>query len=154
MAAREELNRLLKKAGVTPYRRVGKVRVAYDARCPRPTFAAAVEAVKAFAPALVDEWGEPPGSLVSDWRTAGLTPADVCDDPCPRGIDPRTCDPAWLLARCERYHFRLAPAPDGMTGVPLDGWTMDAIRQSLPAWFVDACRARRAELVAAVAVTA
>lgn len=151
MSAQHELNRLLARASVTPYRRVGKIRIVHDPRTPADTLAAAVEAVKAFAGTLADSWSEPSRATADQWQAAGLRPLDICDDPCPRGIDPLACNAAWLVARCGRYHFRLtSPEPGRLLGVPHDGWSMDAIKRLLPGWFVDASRRRVAELADAL----
>lgn len=149
MAASDELARLLVKAGAVPYRRVGKIRVAHDPRTPADTLKAVFRAVEVMArdAALVDRWGEPPGNKVTEWRKQGLVPADVCDDPCPRDVDPKTCPAAWLVARCQRYHFRCVPAPGGLAFEGTDGWELKSVVPLLPAWFTNACRTRRQELV-------
>lgn len=153
MTATRELDRLLQKAGTVAYRKIGRVRLAHDPRLPGPTLAAAVAAVRAFAPAHPDRWPEYTPADAPAWLARGITAArDVCDDPCPGGIDPALCPAEWLVARCARYHFRLTPAgPGKVIGVGLDGWDMAEVRKHLPGWFAAACRERLAELVAAVA---
>lgn len=151
MSAQNELKRLLEKADVTPYRRVGKVRAAHNPRTPADTLAAALDAVRKFAPVLVDAWGEPPGNLVSDWRDRGLSVADVCDDPCPRDVDPATCPVDWLVGRSARYHFRvLAVPPADVRFEGVEGWDLPKVVPLLPSWYVAACRDRRGEIVAHV----
>lgn len=150
MAATDELKRLLDKAGVVPYRRVGKVRVAHDPGTPASTLAAAVAAVKNFSASL-DGYDEPTPERMAEWQRGGFVPLDVCDEPPPRGVDPRTVDPAWLVDRCERYHFRPVPTATGSLSFEyLDGWTSGAVVPLLPTWFTAACRDRRPELVAVV----
>jgi hypothetical protein len=152
MAVQDELKRLLARASVTPYRRIGKIRIVHDPRTPADTLAACVEAVRAFAATLADTWAEPSGKQAAQWHSAGLRPLYICDDPCPRGIDPMACNVAWLIARCERYHFRLtSPEPGKLLGVAHDGWRMGAIKPLLPVWFADAGRERMSELADALA---
>lgn len=152
MAVVDELARLLVQASVIPYRRVGKVRVVYDPFTPPETVQAAINAVKKFAtanPSLVDAWGEPTGHQVHKWRTEGFVVVDVCDDPCPRDVDPATCAIGWLIERCTRYHFRVLPAPDGNLAFEGIGtWDMKGVSPLLPAWFLSACRDRKPEIVA------
>ena len=127
--------------------------MAHHSRTPGPTLAAAVKAVRSFAPAR-DGFAEPTADQAARWRADGLRQAEACDDPCPRGVDPRTVDARWLADRCERYHFRLERGADGgLAFVPVDGWTMTAITPLLPRWFTDACGARRAELAVMVVPT-
>lgn len=155
MSAKAEFARLLKRAGVTPYRRVGKVRVAHDPRTPADTMAAAVAAVKRFAATLVDEWGEPTAATADYWKREGFKPLDVCDDPQPADVDPLACPVEWLVGRAARYHFRLTcPAPGRLLGVGIHGWDMADVRPLLPGWYAAASRARVAEIVAHVAATA
>lgn len=155
MSATGELKRLLAAARVTPYRRVGKVRAIYDPATPGETLAAALAAVRAFAPAMVDEWGEPSGNWVSEQRRAGAAVAEVCDDPVPAGIDPAACPVAWLAERSARYHFRVvADGAGGIAFSPEGDWNMRAVVPLLPAWYVAACRERRPEIVAHVLATA
>lgn len=152
MSAKAEFARLLKRAGVTPYRRVGKVRVAHDPRTPADTLAAAVAAVKRFAVTLVNEWGEPTAATLDYWRREGFKPLDVCDDPHPADVDPAACPVAWLVDRAARYHFRLTcPEPGRLLGVGVGGWEMAAVRPLLPAWYAAASRARYADILAHVA---
>jgi hypothetical protein len=154
MAASDELTRLLARAGVTPYRRVGKVLVMYDPATPNDTVQAAIEAVKRFSSALVDEWGAPTGDMVSEWRIPdNMAIVEVCDDPCPRDVDPAMCPIAWLVGRASRYHFRFLVSATGelqMDGLPSeDGngkWKAKNVRKLLPQWFMDACRDRRDEI--------
>lgn len=153
-----ELDRLLKAAGVTPFRRVGRIRIAFDPRTAGRTIDAACKTVKAHALRYVDIWGEPAGSLVSYWRTEGLDVKDVCDDPHPLDVKPLACPVAWLVDRCPRYHFRLTvPEPGKLLGVGLPDaekgniWDMATIRQLLPGWFVEASRQRVAEIADHVA---
>ncbi|MFO0796343.1 MAG: hypothetical protein U0804_02635 [Gemmataceae bacterium] len=149
MSAKAEVARLLKQAGVTPYRRVGKVRVAHDPRTPAATLEAAVGAVKRFAPAMVDGWGEPTAAQEDYWRREGFRPLDVCDDPPAPDVDPMTCPVEWLVGRAARYHFRFTcPQPGQLLGVGLDGWDMDDVRPLLPRWYAAAARARRSDLIA------
>ncbi len=154
MVAANELKRLLEKAGVSAHRRIGRVRALYDPAAPKETIHAALAAVRTFAPALVDEWGEPTGQWVSDQRCVHkLSIVEVCDDPCPRDVDPNTCAVAWLVARSERYHFRFVVAADGtlaMDGLSNDNgdkWDVVVLKKYLPAWYVAACRARTAEIL-------
>ena len=151
MAATAELDRLLGRAGVIPYRRVGKVRLAFQPGTPGATIEAAAGAVKAFAPAMVDVWGEPSAATAFEWKNRKLEPRDVCDDPCPADVDPMTIAVGWLIARCERYHFRLTCTADGfLSSIGLNGWKADTVKPLLPAWFADACRKRKDEITAAL----
>lgn len=156
MSARSELNSLLSKAEVFPYRRVGKVRVAHNRATPPETLAAATEAVSRFAPSLVDVWGEPEGSVINTWRDAGYAVLEVCDDPCPVGVDPQRCGVAWLIDRAARYHFAFVVTPAGelsMSGLPDEkgnAWDVKVVKQWLPGWYVSACKERRPEIVAHV----
>jgi len=150
MGASSELDRLLRQAGVIPYRRVGKVRVAHDPRTPAPTLGAALEAVRRFA-ATKDGYPEPAHETMVGWLNQGLKSAEACDDPIPAGVSPPAAPTDWLLGRCERYHFRLdAAAAGGLAFVASDGWNMQTISPLLPGWFVAACKMRRADLEAAV----
>lgn len=150
MAARDEFQRLAKRAGVHPYRRGGKVRMAYDPRTPNETVRAALEAVHKFAFGLVDVWGEPSTEQMAQWRAGGLVPADVCDDPLPNGIDPAVVPVGWLVERAARYHFAIDAVGDGIAFRALDGWSMKDVTAALPAWYAVACKDRRAEIVAHV----
>lgn len=147
MAARDEFQRLANRAGIRPYRRGGKVRMAYDPRTPDETVRAAIAAVLKFAPGLVDVWGEPTGEQMAEWRAAGLVPADVCDDPQPGDADPATVPVAWLVNRAARYHFAIDPAGDGIAFRALDGWQMKDVIAALPAWYAAVCKSRRGEIV-------
>lgn len=148
MATIDEFRRLLKKAGVVPYRRVGKIRIVHDRDLPVPTRTAAIEAVKTFAPALVNEWPEPTPEAMDEWDRHGMVVADVCDDPMPMGLDPRICEPDWVYRWIERYHFRLTrPAPDRLLGVAMDGWDMGKIRKLLPQWLIDLSQNRHQDLI-------
>lgn len=152
MSACNELKKLLDKAGVIPFRRVGRVRAVFDPRAPCETLDAALTAIRQMAGALAEELSErPAGKPLEQHVSAGLQWADVCDDPHPRGVDPARCPVEWLVARAARYHFRIDPAPpDDIRFEALDGWNMRAVTPYLPAWFVAACKARRAEIVAHV----
>lgn len=155
MGIRDEFDRLMRRAGVTPFRRVGKVRVSYDPRTPGDTIRAALDAVRKFAPSLAEGWPEMTGSVAGEWKAQGLTTVDVCDEPCPRGMDVAACPVEILIDRCERYHFRLSVTDSGtLTFTPVGGWSMSAITPMLPAWFVDACRSRRQEIVASLTAVA
>lgn len=155
MSAHTELKKLLKQADAIPFRRVGKVRAAHNPKSAPELLKAVFAAVQQFAPALVDEWGEPNGNCVGKWREEGLSIAFVCDDPIPRDVNPVACPISWLVERCPRYHFRLAPAePDSMRFEALDDWDIGKITPLLPGWFVSACKERRAEIVAHVQATA
>lgn len=154
MAARDEFQRLAKRAGVHPYRRGGKVRMAYDPRTPNETVRAALEAVLKFAPGLVDVWGEPSAEQMAEWRAGGLVPADVCDDPQPSDVDPATVPVSWLVSRASRYHFAIDAAGDGIAFRALDGWQMKDVTAALPAWYAALCKARRGEIVEYVAASA
>lgn len=148
MATIDEFRRLLKKAGVTPYRRVGKVRIVHDRGLPATTRTAAIEAVRTFAPALVNEWGEPTKEMTAEWDRLGLVVAEVCDDPMPAGLDPRICEPDWVYQWVERYHFRLTrPEPERLLGVAMDGWEMPTIKPLLPAWFIELSQKRYSDLL-------
>lgn len=152
MSARHEFDRLLRRAGVTPFRRVGKVRVAHDPGTPGDTLKAAIEAVKRFAPAHAETWPDATAEQLAEWKRQGLVVLSVCDEPCPRGLDPEACPVEILIDRCERYHFRLSvDRSGGLAFSALPGWTMAAVTPLLPAWFVEACRARRPEIVEALA---
>lgn len=149
MSANNELRRLLDKAEVHPYRRVGRVRVAHNPLTPKETLDAALAAVRKFAPVLVDAWGEPDGNQVHRWREQGMTVAEVCDDPLPRDVDPGACPIAWLVERAARYHFRIVGAPPAdIRFEGADGWSLKSVVPLLPQWYTDACKARRAEIVA------
>lgn len=148
MANVDEFWRLIRKAGVIPYRRVGRIRIVFDPALPAKTRAASIEAVRVFAPALAHEWEEPTQADTSKWDRLRLLSADVCDDPVPPGIDLLTCTTDWILQWSEqRYHFRLTrPANDQLLGVAMDGWDMDKIRPLLPRWYVDLIKIRRQSL--------
>ncbi|QEL19501.1 hypothetical protein [Limnoglobus roseus] len=147
MSATSEFERLRRQAGVIPYRRVGKVRMAYSPQTPAATVDAAAKAVKTFAVRLVDQWGEPGSDVMRDWQRHGLTFRDVCDDPCPPDVDPQTVAAAWLVERCGRWHFTLHLTADGkVRGEAHSGWDMEQIRTLTPAWFVTAFRMRTADV--------
>lgn len=152
MTGASEFERLRRQAGVIPYRRVGKVRMAYSPQTPAATVEAAATAVRAFAARLVDKWGEPTPDETRDWQRHGLTFRDVCDDPCPPDVDPMAVPVGWLLERCGRWHFALRLTADGrVRGEAHAGWDMGQIRQLTPAWFAAAVRVRLAEVGRALA---
>ncbi len=142
---------LLTRAGVTAFRRVGKVRMIYDPQTPTETIAAALEVVRRVTRHVPDSWDEVPGYDVADAKARGLFVADVCDDPCPPDVKPDECPVEWLVERCARYHFRVAAAPpEGIAFEGTDGWTVKDVVPLLPGWFAEACKTRRAEIVAHV----
>lgn len=156
MSATAELDRLLKKAGVIAYRKIGKVRLAHDPRLPAQTLACAVDAVRAFGLAHPDHWPTYRPEDGPKWLKLGVTAVrEVHDDPCPPDIDPLTCDARWIVGRCARYSFRMtSPGPGKVVGVGIDGWDMAEVRKFVPDWFRVASGKRIAELAAIVRAAA
>lgn len=151
MAAVDEFNRLLTRAGVIPYRKGGKVFVALDPRTPGDTLTAAVTAVQAFAGSQINAWTEPTQQQRQEWTASGLQPRLVCDEPKPKDLDLRSCPVGDLVARCSRYHFRLSSTrPGELKFEAVDGWQMADVTKHIPAWFIDACRGRREEIIEAI----
>ncbi len=149
MAAYDELKRLLSKAKAIPFRRIGRIQLAYEQGLPQPTLTAATAAVKAFARSLVEQWGEASEEKIQGWTSRGMLIADICDDHW--NHNPAKCDPQVIVNACRRYHFRLTVKDDGkLLGVADDGWDMSIIRRWAPRWLVDVSLSRRLELVEAV----
>lgn len=149
MSGQNELLRLLGKAEVRPFRRVGKLRAEYRRGTPNETLQAAFAALKQFAGA--DVWPDLPELPEPERAALGVMVADVCDDPAPKDVDPATCPVTWLVERAARYHLRIiAVPPDGIGFDGADGWRLRDVTPLLPAWYTAVCRDRRAEIVAHV----
>lgn len=154
-----KFHELMRRAKAIPYRVGGRVRVAYTEGTPDLVVQRLKEAVAEFADRIAEDLPEPDGETKQRWRKAGLRQLDVCDEPCPDGVNLTECDVGWLVERCRRYHFALRLSEQGtLAFTPDAGWKMEdevtphgvrsGIKGVMPAWFAEACKRRRPEIIA------
>ena len=158
MSTEARFNAKMWEAGAIPYRKGGRVRVAYTQDTPPATLEAMRAVVRKMAETLSDKWKEPTPADGQQWMRAGLRMLDVCDEPCPQEVKLTEVGVDWLVARCARYHFRLQISGEGnLEFVGVDGYQRDdregkfgpvsGFLSLTPKWFLDALNARKAEIV-------
>lgn len=156
----KEFYRIMARAHAKPYRSGGRVRVAYTGGTPDRTLDLMKKAVQEMAGRIADGLEEPDADTRRAWAAANLRQMDVCDEPCPDGVRLTEVDPGWLLDRArERYHCEFYLGEDGaLKHRGVGGWqakdepTKWGVRSGYlsvtPAWFVQAVKMRKADIVA------
>lgn len=140
-------DRLMHKAGAKSYRVGGRVRVAYTDGTDAKILDAMKEAVRTMSGRVAEGLAEPDAATKAAWFKAGLVMLEVGDEPCPDGVSLADCPAAWLVERCRRYHAALT-VKDGKLGMTPDaGKTRDEVLKITPAWFVNAVKNRKADLL-------
>jgi hypothetical protein len=148
----------MKQHGMIPYRKGGRVRVAYTPNTPPTMLEILHRMVAKFAERLAEGWEEPTREETGQWFKAKLVTLDVGDEPCPPGVKLTEVGADWLAARAARYHFDLALTPDGhLDLVGHAGWTRDdrqgpkgvvsGFLSLTPQWYLNALERRKAEVV-------
>jgi hypothetical protein len=153
-----KFHELMRRAKAIPYRVGGRVRVAFTEGTPDLVLNRTKECVAEFADRIAEELTEPDGPTKKQWRKAGLRQLDVCEEPCPEGVNLSECDVAWLIERCRRYHFTLRLTEQGtLAFTPDEGWKMEdevtpagvrsGIKSVMPSWFAETCKRRKIEII-------
>lgn len=141
-------NELMRHANINIYRRVGKIRIAYDQRLTDKHLEDALKIINKMIPRMGDTIEEKHDAILRDCHDMGYQVKDVCDDPLPMNLAKHELTPAWLVERCKRWHFDLVLSDDdNLKMVTHDGWKEELVRKFIPTWFTDYVRTYKTEII-------
>lgn len=147
-----EFEKLMDRAGAYPYRKYGKIRVAFKQKLTKERTDAVIKVVQTHANKLAKNWNYPSQETLKVWQKCSYSSEPVCDDPPPLDYDYEKVDGFWILKYAkDRFCFEFVlDEPNKFIGKALSGHDMKVIRENSAKWFVDLTISKYQDIVKAL----
>ena len=133
----EELRRLLKRVGASPYRKYGHIKIAFEKKIPQEKEHAVLTTISKLANKYSKWWVYPDHETIKEWMDNNYIQMYVCDDPPPEDYNPDTVDGFWIIDYSKkRFLLDFILNDDKIKGIGLYGHNVDVIKKHLPKWFI------------------